>query len=50
VNEEAVVTERDELYAGQILEMPIAGQKVGAMRQGGRINDRVRCRQLVLGA
>ena len=39
-----------ETHAGQVLEMAIAGQQLGAVGQSGRVNDRVRRRQLVLGA
>ena len=40
---------RHEAHAGQVLEMPIAGQHVGAMRERGRVDDSIRRRQLVVG-
>src|SRR5258706_7580382 len=35
---------------GKVLEMPIASEQVGASRQGRRIDDGIRCCQLVPGA
>lgn len=40
----------DEADLGQTVEMPVAGEKIGAMGEGRGIDDGVRRRQLVPGA